>query len=138
MAWTCPECGRSFRRAGQSHECAPALELDEYFATGPTWERPIFEAVFAHLESLGPMTVEPVSVGLFIKSDGSFVELRPKAKWVALSFPLARRLQSPRISRKPVGSGRKIVHFVNLTSPDEVDDELRGWLTEAFDQFGRA
>jgi hypothetical protein len=84
------------------------------------------------------MTVEPVSVGLFIKSDGSFVELRPKAKWVALSFPLARRLQSPRISPKPVGSGRKIVHFVNLTSPDEVDDELRGWLTEAFDQFGRA
>ncbi len=137
MAWTCPECGRSFRRAGQSHECAPALELEEYFATGPSWERPIFEAVLAHLESLGPMTVEPVSVGIFIKSNGSFVELRPKTKWVTLSFPLARRLQTTRISRKPIASGQKIFHFVNLTSPGEVDEELRGWLTESFDQFSR-
>lgn len=137
MAWTCPECGRSFRRAGQSHECAPALELEEYFATGPSWERPIFEAVLAHLESLGPMTVEPVSVGIFIKSNGSFVELRPKTKWVTLSFPLARRLQTARTSRKPIASGQKIFHFVNLTSPGEVDEELRGWLTESFDQFSR-
>lgn len=138
MAWTCPECGRSFRRAGQSHECAPALELEEYFATGPSWEHPIFEAVLAHLESLGPMTVEPVSVGIFIKSNGSFVELRPKTKWVTLSFPLARRLQTTRISRKPIARGQKIFHFVNLTSPDEVDEELRGWLTESFDQFGQS
>ncbi|HJR88357.1 MAG TPA: DUF5655 domain-containing protein [Acidimicrobiia bacterium] len=137
MAWTCPECGRSFRRTGQSHECAPALEIDEYFATGPSWERPIFEAVLAHLESLGPMTVEPVSVGIFIKSNGSFLELRPKTKWVALSFPLARRLQTSRISRKPIASGHKIFHFVNLTSPEEVDEELRSWLTESFDHFGR-
>ena len=138
MAWICPECGRSFRRAGQSHDCAPALELEEYFATGPSWERPIFETVLAHLETLGPMIVEPVSVGIFIKSNGSFVELRPKTKWVTLSFALARHLQSPRISRKPIASGRKIFHFVNLTSPDQVDDELRGWLTESFDHFGQA
>ena len=137
MAWTCPQCGRSFRRSGQSHGCAPALTLEEYFATGPAWERPIFEAVLAHLESLGPMIVEPVSVGIFIKSEGSFVELRPQSKWVRLSFPLARRVSSPRMSRKPVGSGRKIFHFVNLSRPDEVDDELAGWLTESFDQFGR-
>ncbi|MGH8959530.1 MAG: DUF5655 domain-containing protein [Acidimicrobiia bacterium] len=137
MAWTCPECGRSFRRAGQSHDCAPALDLEEYFASGPSWERPIFEAVLAHLETLGPMTVEPVSVGIFIKSNGGFVQLRPKTKWVTLSFALPRRLGSARISRKPIVSGRKIFHFVNLTSPDEVDDELRGWLSESFVEFGR-
>lgn len=77
MAWTCPSCSRSFRRNRQTHECAPALGVEEYFSTGPDWERPIFEAVLSHLESLGPMTKEPVSVGIFIKSNGSFVELRP-------------------------------------------------------------
>ena len=29
------------------------------------------------------MHVEPVSVGIFIKSTGSFVELRPMTRWVA-------------------------------------------------------
>jgi hypothetical protein len=136
VSWTCPECGRTFRRNRQSHECAPALDLEEYFATGPEWERPIFEAVRAHLESLGPMVIEPVSVGIFFKSNGTLVELRPKTKWVTMSFPLGRRLTNSRIARKPIASGRKIYHFVNLTSTTNVDDELRGWLTESFDQFG--
>ena len=136
MSWTCPDCGRTFQRNRQSHECAPALSLNQYFATGPEWERPIFEAVRAHLESLGPMLIEPVSVGIFIKSNGTLVQLRPKTKWVAMSFPLSHRLTHARITRKPIVSGRKIYHFVNLTSDADVDDELRGWLTESFHQFG--
>lgn len=137
MAWTCPSCLRSFRRKGQSHECAPALSLEEYFSTGPEWERPIFEAVLAHLETLGPMTVEPVSVGIFIKSNGSFVELRPLSRWVALSFPLWRRVTHSRIARKPIDTGTKIYHFVNLRTAAEVDDQLKSWLSESFDAFAR-
>ena len=54
----------------QGHECAPAMTLDEYFSTGPERERPIYEAVKAHLDTLGPVIVEPVSVGIFLKSPG--------------------------------------------------------------------
>ncbi|HWI03138.1 MAG TPA: hypothetical protein VNT52_04820, partial [Acidimicrobiales bacterium] len=53
--WSCPRCGRRFRRRGQSHECAPAMALEEYFSTGPSHERPVFEAVMAHLETVGPV-----------------------------------------------------------------------------------
>ncbi|MCY7297879.1 MAG: hypothetical protein LH616_01540 [Ilumatobacteraceae bacterium] len=31
-----------FSRTRQSHDCAPGLGLDEYFATGPAHERPRF------------------------------------------------------------------------------------------------
>jgi hypothetical protein len=81
------------------------------------------------------MVIEPVSVGIFLKSNGTLVQLRPKTKWVTMSFPLGRRLTNPRIARQPIARGRKIYHFVNLTSATDVDDELRGWLTESFDQF---
>ena len=43
------------------------MSVEEYFATGPERERPIFEAVMEHLESVGPVHVEPVSVGIFLK-----------------------------------------------------------------------
>jgi len=112
------------------------MSLEEYFATGPAFERPIFEAVLAHLESLGPMHVEPVSVGIFIKSNGTFVQLRPMTRWVAMWFPMARRLDDRRISRKPVASGRRLWHMVNLVGPDDVDDQVRRWLTEAYAEFG--
>ena len=66
-AWTCPSCGRRFARTGQGHECAPALTIEEYFSTGPPHERPVFDAVLAYARTLGPVHVEPVSVGIFLK-----------------------------------------------------------------------
>ncbi|MGZ8766191.1 MAG: DUF5655 domain-containing protein [Acidimicrobiia bacterium] len=76
--------------------------------------------------------MEPVSVGIFIKNDGSLVELRPMRQWVALSFPLRRRVEHPRIARKPIVAGTRIFHVVNLRGPDDVDCEVRDWLTEAY------
>jgi Domain of unknown function (DUF5655) len=116
----------------QAHECAPAMTLDAYFATGPPFERPIFEAIHGFLVTLGPVHVEPVSVGIFIKKAGSFVELRPMTRWVALSFPLGRRVVHPFITRKPIVAGRRVFHVVNLRTSGDVNDQLRDWLAESY------
>ena len=122
----------TLRPVRQSHECAPALTLKEYFSTGPERERPIFEAVMKHLHTLGPVHVEPVSVGIFIKKSGSFLELRPMQRWVALSFNLPRRLDHPKIARKPITVGQRTFHVVNLRAAEDVDADVRGWLTESY------
>ena len=112
--WTCPECQRRFGRRNQSHLCAPGLTLDEYFAVGPAFEKPIFEAVAEHLESVGAVHVEPVSVGIFFKRLRTFAELRPKRDRVVLSILLSRRLQHPKIARSYQGSGLRNAYFVDL------------------------
>jgi hypothetical protein len=43
------------------------MSLEEYFSTGPAHERPVFEAVIGHLEVVGPVHVEPLSVGIYLK-----------------------------------------------------------------------
>ena len=131
--WTCPECNRRFGRRGQGHDCAPGLSLEEYFSTGPPFERPVFEAVRAHLEGVGPVLIEPVSIGIFFKRRRIVVELRPMVRWVAVGFTLHRRLDAARLSRKPNGSGARWWHVVNVRTADEVDDELLAWLTEAYE-----
>lgn len=130
--WTCPDCRRRFGRAKQAHECAPAMTIEEYFATGPAHERPIFEAVMAHLDTVGPVHVEPVSVGIFLKHDRTFAQLRPMRDWVALSFSLRRRVTHPRIVRKVTPYHGRYHHVANLRHPADLDDDLRGWLTEAY------
>ncbi|MGK2928427.1 MAG: DUF5655 domain-containing protein [Acidimicrobiales bacterium] len=131
--WTCPDCGRQFGRTRQGHECAPALSLEEYFATGPERERPIFEAVHAHLCELDDVYVEPVSVGIFFKVRTTFVQLRPMTKWVALSFSVPRRIDHPRISRKPIQDGGRWYHVVNVRDAEEIDQTVKDWLTQAFE-----
>src|SRR5262245_44148844 len=100
--WICPECHRPFGRVRQGHDCAPGLTQAEYFATGPPHERPVFDAVMAHVATLGPMHIEYVSVGIFFKRSRSFAQLRPRDKWVALSFSLPRQVRHRTITRKVV------------------------------------
>ena len=130
--WTCPDCGREFGRTRQGHECAPALSLEEYFSTGPERERPIFEAVHAHFRTLGDVYVEPVQVGIFFKVHTTFAQLRTMTKWVALSFFSPQRIDHPRISRKPVEYNGRWHHVVNVRDAAEIDDLVRGWLTQAY------
>ena len=132
-AWTCPDCGRRFGRARQGHECAPALTVEEYFSTGPDFERPVFDVVHDHLTSLGDVHVEPVSVGVFFKVRTTFVQLRPMTKWVALSFASPARIDHPKISRKPQEWHGRWFHTVNLRTAEEVDDTVLDWLTEAYE-----
>lgn len=131
--WTCPACDRRFGKANQSHECAPALSIEEYFETGPAFEPPIFEAVLAHLQSLDPdIWYEPVSVGIFFKRRTSFVQLRTKSKWVALCFNLDRKLTHDRLSRKVVAHSGRYYHVINVRDASEIDEQVLDWLTEAF------
>lgn len=132
-AWRCPECDRQFSRSNQGHECAPAMSIEEYFSTGPAHERPIFEAVMASLEGIGPIHVEPVSVGIFLKRARSFAQLRTMQRWTALSFSLDRAVTHPTITRKVVAYHGRYHHVANVASPDDLDDELIGWLAEAYE-----
>src|SRR5438105_323542 len=112
--------------------CAPALTLEEYFATGPAHERPIFEAVLARLAGAGPVHVEPVAVGLFLKRARTFAELRPRDRWVNLSFSVPYNIASPRIqSRVRAGPG-KTYYVVRLHAPEDVDAEIERWLLDAY------
>lgn len=107
------------------------MTIEEYFATGPPFERPVYEAVMSHLDTVGDVHVEPVSVGIFLKRSRTFSELRPKVRWVAVSFGLPHRVEHSRIARV-MPSGRTTWHVVNVRSADEVDDQLCDWLTEAW------
>ena len=131
--WTCPDCGRQFGRSNQGHECAPAMTLEEYFSTGPPHERPVFDAVMRHLASSGPLHVEPVSVGIFLKNPRKFAELRPMTRWVAVSFSLPRQASHPTIVRKVTAYHGLYYHVANVSDPADVDDGIGTLLVEAYE-----
>jgi hypothetical protein len=108
------------------------MTVDEYFETGPPHERPVYEAVQAHMDMLDDVYTEPVSVGIFFKHSRTFAQLRPMTRWVALGFILPHKVRSDRFSRKVTGDGNRWYHVVNVREPPEIDDQVRDWLTEAY------
>jgi hypothetical protein len=109
------------------------MSLDEYLATGPPHEPPVVEAVLGHLSALGgDLHVEPVSVGILLKRGRSFGELRPMVRWEALSLRLPSSVRDDRLTRRQPMAGDRVWTTVRLPTPDDVNDQVRDWLTMAY------
>ena len=131
--WTCPSCDREFARSHQSHVCVPAGTVDDTFAPHPRAWREIFDTIMSHVESLGPVHADAVKVGVFLKSDRKLAEVRPRARAVDLLLALPGPVDHDRVSRVLRQSSDITVNVIPLRSASEVDDQLRGWLTTAYE-----
>jgi uncharacterized protein DUF5655 len=131
--WVCPNCEREFASANQAHVCVPGITVGDLVARHPPWVGEIYNAIIEHLLGLGPIHEDAVNVGIFLKSDRKIAEFRPRVRSALLSLYLPYGLSDPRIARVLPASGDRLVSMINLTSVDQVDHQLREWLTEAYD-----
>lgn len=130
--WVCPACDRPFKRVRQQHVCLPTMSEEEYFADRDPTDREIFEAVERALTACGPVVIEFVSVGILFKTTRTIVELRPRRRGMGLSIVLDAEIPSERVTRRSRGSGC-VASTIPVVSPEEVDDDVVGWLERAFD-----
>ncbi|SFW84104.1 DUF5655 domain-containing protein [Amycolatopsis australiensis] len=131
--WTCPRCDREFARAGQSHTCVPGGTVDDTFAGKPPWQREVYDAVIGHLRTLGDVHEDAVKVGVFLKRDRKLAELRPRSRDVLVYLWLPHPVETARIAPAGWTSGPRVGHRLSLRSVSDVDEEVREWLTIAFD-----
>ncbi|HUS32495.1 MAG TPA: DUF5655 domain-containing protein [Kofleriaceae bacterium] len=131
MAWTCPDCKRSFGRRNQSHECAPSNTVDDYFAKRPVELRKIYNAIERVVTKLGGH-IDPVKVCVMFKRARTFGEVRAMKDRLRLYFILSREILDDRIDKRLRMSAHRCVHQIDLTSPKQVDRDVRDWLAEAY------
>ena len=131
--WTCPNCEREFGGRNQAHVCSPGISVDELLSRHPDWVGEIYEAVMEPLRTLGPVHEDAVDVGVFLKSDRKLAEFRPRVRSVLLHVALPTPRDDPRVMRIYTTAPDRHFHAIKLTSPADVDDQMRTWLAEAYD-----
>jgi len=130
--WQCPDCGRTFAAARQTHTCAPLGDLDGHFAGKQPHVRATFDRVLAEVQRLGPVTVLPEKTRIALHVRMSFAAFVPRIRWLDGHLVLARTVHSGRFRRVEVYSPRNVLHAFRLTGPSDVDNEFAGWLAEAY------
>lgn len=130
--WRCPTCGRTFAAARQTHTCAPLGSLDGHFVRSDPHVRDTFDTVVEVVSALGPVDIlaEKTRIALHVRM--SFAAFVVRRHWLDGHVVLARELSSPRFRRIEVYSRSNVLHAFRLTRPDDVDDEVRAWLVEAY------
>ncbi len=114
------------------HQPATEDELVAAQYSGKEHLRPIYEAALAMAMGLGA-DVEPAPKKTYVslRRNKQFGLLKPASKSrmeVGLNLP-----DETPTDRLTATTGM-CTHIVSLTSVDEVDDELRGWLTSAYER----
>lgn len=94
--------------------------------------RPLYERLLAAASALGDdVEVVPKKTGVSLRRTKQFALIEaPSAKRIQLGLQLRDHPTTDRL----LTGGAMCSHKVNLASADEVDDELIGWLREAYER----
>jgi len=129
--WECPKCRREFANRNQTHSCGPHT-LDAHFADKSPAMRELFDAVVAAIQAIGPVRVLPEKTRIAFQVRMSFAQVTPRRQWLDGHLVLARRIEHPRFRKVQTFSPRNHVHVFRLRTPDDIDDQFRNWLAEAY------
>lgn len=121
---------------------ASDLTPEEFLARSPLGAS-VYAAVRAILAGFGPFDVRTTKSQVAFRRDRGFayvwlprMYLGRRGAEVVLSIALGNELDSPRFKEVAHPSSRTWMHHLEVAAVDELDDEVRGWLREAYDAAG--
>jgi hypothetical protein len=134
--WRCPVCGQTFVGRNMPHSCQ-VVSLDSHFAAREQL-RAVFDAFVAAAEENGPVTINATKSRITLQARMRFAAVEPRRQRLNAHVVLARPLTSPRFTKVEHIPPSYYVHRFGLERPEDVDDEVRGWLAEAYVSGSRA
>jgi hypothetical protein len=112
------------------HSCL-VVPLDRHFE-GREALRPVFDELVAAAEANGPVTVNATKSRITLQARMRFAAVETRRTRLKAHVVLGRRRESPRFTRIEHLPPAYYVHHFELARPDDVDDEVREWLREAY------
>ena len=95
--------------------------------------RDIYARLLEALGSFGPYREEPKKTSIHLARASGFAGVHPRKGFLYLNLRTDHAIDSPRVVKREQVSRSRWHNEVRVSSPDEVDDELRGWLRAAYD-----
>ena len=93
----------------------------------------IYKQVLKSLRQFGPIIEDPKKTSIHLVNSTAAAGVATRKEHLILTLKSDRKLTSPRIYKSEQVSAKRFHHEVKLTSPSDVDDELAGWLKEAYE-----
>jgi hypothetical protein len=121
---------------------APPSDPERFFADHPV-ARDVYRLVCSMLQDVGPCEARTTKTQVAFRRRRGFAYLWFPVEWarrpgvqVVLSVALAREDDSPRWKQVAHPSPRIWMHHLEVSRPDELDEEVRDRLAEAYEAAG--
>ena len=129
--WTCPDCGRTFAAARQSHACGRS-DLARHLAGRSDAVVASFDRFRREVLRCGPATMIPERTRVAFHTRMSFAVLMPRSRYLRGHLVLPRMVRSRRFDKVERVGRRTVVHSFRLDGPDEIDDRFSDWIATSY------
>jgi hypothetical protein len=92
----------------------------------------IYNRLLEVLRTLGPFQEEPKKTSIHLVHTVGFAGVHPRKSFLLLNVRTDHPIQSQRITKTEQVSKSRFHNEVKLASPSDVDEELLGWLKDAY------
>ena len=130
--WTCPTCGRSFRKANQSHSCRLTAK-EELFAKRSPDLKEIYDKIISAIKPWGTFREEAVPPDtIFLKTHSTFLAVKIKRDRLDIEFFLDHLENNSPVSKFLQTSAHRFVHYVPVDCNADIDSRLINWIRESY------
>ena len=117
--------------------------VEDHLAGQPATSLALYERFAELVSRCGPFTMAVSKTAITFKGvRRGFAGARPDARGLRGYLDLQRVVEDPRITNVTPYTARLFVHHYRIATLDELDDEVAGWVAEAYavgagDHLGR-
>ena len=130
--WKCPTCRRPFANRNQSHSCG-RYTVEQFLKDKSEDAIALYDRFVEAVAECGDIILAPAKTRVGFQVRMIFAAIyRLDDRGLRAHVVLARRLEHPRFTRIETFSPRNHAHHFELSGVDEIDDEVREWLREAY------
>jgi Domain of unknown function (DUF5655) len=130
--WTCPKCDRPFVNANMPHSCGQ-YSVEAFLAGKSRHAVSLFEHFSALVHQCGPVHIAPAKTRIGFQVRMIFAAVNKLTdRGLEAHVVLTRRLEDARFTRIETMTPRCYVHYFRVESADELDDQVKRWLQEAY------
>ena len=92
----------------------------------------IYTRLMEALRTIGPVQEDPKKTSIHLVHTSGFAGVHPRKSYLYLNLRTDAPIENPRITKTEQVSKNRFHNELKLTSPDQIDEELLGWLRDAY------
>lgn len=112
------------------------FSMDSHFSGKEPFVRKMYDHLLSALRKFGKVTEEPKKTSIHLVNVTAFAGVQTRGSYILLNIKSDHKIDSPRIHKAEQASTRRFHHSVKISSLGEIDNELLGWLHEAYAMSG--
>ena len=106
--------------------------VEEHFHDRDPALRRTYDELLKVARRFGPVTEEPKKTSIHLVARSAFAGVANRKRELVLTIKAPADIESPRIAKRERVSTNRWHLEVRLSDPAQVDEELTGWLAQAF------